>query len=92
MEGQVISDNGENREIGKRMKGRDSGDRDNREDTGMEGGGIKARNGEGTGMEGGRRKREMENRDRVKEKTGRRREISSRPVAVPKAGLEPARL
>lgn len=38
MEGQVISDNGENREIGKRMKGRDSGDRDNREDTGMEGG------------------------------------------------------
>ena len=72
----------------------------NREDTGMEGGerrtfkggGIKARTGEGTGMEGGRRKREMENRDRVKEKTGRRREISSRPVAVPKAGLEPARL
>ena len=45
MEGQVISDNGENREIGKRMKGRDSGDRDNREDTGMEGG-LKARNGE----------------------------------------------
>ena len=84
----------------KRRKGRDSGDRDNREDTWMEGGrrrtckggGIKARNGEGTGMEGGRRKREMENRDRVKEKTGRRREISSRPVAVPKAGLEPARL
>jgi len=29
---------GENREIVKRMKGRDSGDRDNREDTGMEGG------------------------------------------------------
>ncbi len=27
-----------------------------------------------------------------KKKTGRRREISSRPVAVPKAGLEPARL
>ena len=77
MEGQVISDNGENREIVKRMKGRDSGDRDNREDM---------------GMEGGRRKREMENRDSVKEKTGRRREISSRPVAVPKAGLEPARL
>ena len=64
-------------EIVKRMKGRDSGDRDNREDM---------------GMEGGRRKREMENRDRVKKKTGRRREISSRPVAVPKAGLEPARL
>ena len=38
MEGQVISDNGENRKIVKRMKGRDSGDRDNREDTGMEGG------------------------------------------------------